>query len=264
MGANGPAEKDGAASYPRSQLVCREVRGELVALLREELSPLRAESVRQHLAACPECREEQLEMALAARSIEKLLRLPAPEGLAERAMRRIVEAAGWKGAPAEGELPRGQPVHPEGTGTVVLGPDERPLVARPRACAAEAAATSPRRRQEGPGEPPAGAPAEEERSREGAAFSGPGAEPHGDGAGGADDGTRETTVLPRPVGVLRRPIRSAFARAAVAAALLAVVLLFSSERVAEAFGLAQRRVLGPDISDAIERAVDAVLTSFRL
>ena len=97
----GAQERSPRQSYARAQLVCREVREDLVALQRDELSPIRAESVRQHLASCPECREVALDVELAIRSWSALPELAPPPGLADRAARRAVEAEGAVRLPPE-------------------------------------------------------------------------------------------------------------------------------------------------------------------
>jgi len=80
----------------RDAMGCAEARGNIVALQGDELSPLRAESVRAHLASCPECREAALELEIAARSVAGLPEVVPPGGLLERTMRRILEALGWQ------------------------------------------------------------------------------------------------------------------------------------------------------------------------
>jgi anti-sigma factor RsiW len=109
---NRDAGRSSAASYAKAQLVCREVREDLVALHRNELSPLRAESVGAHLVSCPECREESLELDLAMRSFQKLPELETPRGLVDASMKRVIAAHGWvedsgRGKPAVPGAPVG-------------------------------------------------------------------------------------------------------------------------------------------------------------
>jgi hypothetical protein len=75
----------------RAPLICKEVRGDLVALMRDELSPLRVESVRTHLTVCHECREQALELELGARSYGKLPELQPPVDLITLTLRRVRE-----------------------------------------------------------------------------------------------------------------------------------------------------------------------------
>lgn len=90
---------DPGASGDAKGLTCADARASLVALQADELPLIEAEAVRAHLARCDDCREEALEMELAARSVRKLPaaeKLEPPEGLVERTMRRVLEAHGWK------------------------------------------------------------------------------------------------------------------------------------------------------------------------
>ena len=86
---NGKPDGTNARSEARAELVCREVREDIVALQRDELSPLRAESIRLHLASCAECREEAMGLELASRDLTKLPELSPPPGLIETTMRRF-------------------------------------------------------------------------------------------------------------------------------------------------------------------------------
>ncbi len=102
---NGKPDGTNARSEARAELVCREVREDIVALQRDELSPLRAESIRLHLASCAECREEAMGLELASRDLTKLPELSPPPGLIETTMRRIVsEGVGdWLGHECDGK-----------------------------------------------------------------------------------------------------------------------------------------------------------------
>ncbi len=91
---SGP-DHSNASSREKKQLACQEVREDLVALHRDELSPLRAESVRAHLESCPECREESFEVELTTRSFQRLPELEPPAGLVDGAMKRVLAAHGW-------------------------------------------------------------------------------------------------------------------------------------------------------------------------
>lgn len=75
----------------RTYLGCQEAREDIVALLRDELSPIRAEAVRAHLASCPDCREESLEIELAIRSYAKLPEVTPPIHLVNITLRRLNE-----------------------------------------------------------------------------------------------------------------------------------------------------------------------------
>jgi len=81
-GANAPEQG-------RAKLSCDEVRENIVALQRDELSPVTAESIGLHLASCPECREEALSLELASHDYAELPRLPPPPDLVASTMRRI-------------------------------------------------------------------------------------------------------------------------------------------------------------------------------
>jgi anti-sigma factor RsiW len=74
---------------PRGKLVCKEVAEDLLALMRDELSPLRAESVRSHLTSCHECREAALELEIAGRSFSKLPDIEPPVDLITRTLNRV-------------------------------------------------------------------------------------------------------------------------------------------------------------------------------
>ncbi len=117
----GAQERSPRQSYARAQMVCREVREDLVALQRDELSPIRAESVRQHLASCPECREVALDIELAVRSWSALPELEPPPGLADRAARRAVEAGGAVRRPPDGLA----------AGSAAAAAEKRPAAERP-------------------------------------------------------------------------------------------------------------------------------------
>lgn len=105
------SDRSRASSYAKEQLDCREVREDLVALHRNELSPLRAESVRAHLASCPECREESFEIELTTRSFAKLPEPEPPAGLVDGAMKRVLSDHGWVERPSGAwELPSGESV----------------------------------------------------------------------------------------------------------------------------------------------------------
>jgi hypothetical protein len=202
----GDAEAPSAASYARAQLTCREVREDIVALQREELSALRATSVRQHLSACPECREEALELDLAARSFQ---RLPLPEPRREvvaRTLERARQAYVWAEAPESASL----------------------IAARE----AGSRSTEEPRRAPSPAEAPS-----------------------------------EGGEAPAPDGKVRwlfRPVRNVYAAIAVAAFFMFAAVTFHVPQVGEAVGRAQRRVLGSRITQAIERATDAVLARLRM
>ena len=99
---------DDAASRGRSQLLCREAREDLLAFLRDELSPLRAASVRAHLASCQECREESLEIELAARSVLAMPALEPPVDLLSLTIRRVRESLEAPARAADGAA-RGTP-----------------------------------------------------------------------------------------------------------------------------------------------------------
>ena len=84
----GPDGADAREQAP-AKLSCGEARRDIVALQRDELSPLRAESIGLHLASCPECREESLSLELASHDFAELPKLAPPPGLLADAMRRI-------------------------------------------------------------------------------------------------------------------------------------------------------------------------------
>lgn len=70
---------------------CSEARPELVALVQEELEPLRAGEVRRHLQACPACLAEEREI-LATLDTARLVREeppPLPGGLFDRIVERL-------------------------------------------------------------------------------------------------------------------------------------------------------------------------------
>ncbi|MHC4506190.1 MAG: zf-HC2 domain-containing protein [Planctomycetota bacterium] len=221
-------ERSARQSYARAQLVCREVREDLVALQRDELSPIRAESVRQHLASCPECREVALDVELAIRSWSALPELEPPVGLAERAARRAVEGEGAGRRPSEGSA---------------AAAEKRPAAERPaaeRPAAERPAAERPE---------PADSPEAEIKATKVLDVVAP---PSADG-----DAEHKTSVFFRPV---RHPL----ARVGAAAALLVTVLTLANWTVADALKRAQRRVLGPGFVETVSRVTDAVLTKLRL
>lgn len=223
----GPRERSPRQSYARAQLVCREVREDLVALQRDELSPIRAESVRQHLASCPECREVALDVELAIRSWSALPELEPPTGLAQHAARRAVEADGTGGAarrPSEGSAAAAAEKRPA---------TERPATERPVAERPE----------------PVDSPEPEIKATKVLDVVAP---PSADA-----DAEHKTSVLFRPV---RHPL----ARVGAAAALLVAVLTLANWTVADALKRAQRHVLGPGFVETVSRVTDAVLTKLRL
>ena len=203
-------ERSRAASYARAQLKCREVREDLVALQRDELSPLRMESVRHHLVSCPECREEGLELELAVRNYARIPELMPPPDLVDRAMRRVCEACG------------------------------------------EALA----REDEGPPRP---AEADEAEHAVSACLSAD----QVDRAGVRHSGRQSVGAERRP-GVLFRPVLNPLIRVAVAAVLLVAVVSLRNERLVDVVNRAQRRILGPKVSAAVERATDAFFSKLRL
>jgi anti-sigma factor RsiW len=176
---------------------CREAREELVALHRDELSPLRAESIRSHLASCPACREDSFELDLAMRAFSKMPEIAPPRGLVDRAMRHLAEAHGWV-------------------------EDESGVSW------------------------PAGSPAPQDVRAEG----------EGAGAGWGPP--------PRPSNILLRPVRQSIAWAAVAATVAVATAAGLFEPLNEAFGRAQRTLLGRRASQALDRAADRFLEKLRL
>jgi len=94
----GPDGAD-AREQAAEKLSCGEARQDIVALQRDELSPLRAESIRVHLASCPECREEALSLELASHDFAELPRLAPPPDLIANTMHRVArESAGARSA----------------------------------------------------------------------------------------------------------------------------------------------------------------------
>jgi hypothetical protein len=177
------------------------VKSDIVALHREELSPLRAESVRSHLASCSECREESLELALASRTYRKLPELEPPVDLITRTLRRISEAA---------------------SGPVISS----------AAPAAEAAGVAH------PASPPAPA--------------------------AAASAQLQTHDAKEHANFLFRPIKSPFARLAVAACFMALAVAFNVPSVAEALGRAQSRIIGSKLTEKIDEATQNFLMEFFL
>ncbi len=184
------SDRSSGASNGRARIACREVSDDLVAFHRDELSPLRAESVRAHLASCADCREESLEWELTMRSFQRLSEPRPPAGLVDRTMKRVVAAHGWV-------------EHPSGAGEFVSD----------------------------------------------------GAEP---GAGVAE------APPPRPGSVWFRPVRRPLAWAALAAAVLLTTALGFVEPLNDAFGRAQKTILGRRICQVLDRASDAFLEKLRL
>lgn len=248
------AERPHAAAYARAQLVCREVREDLVALGRDELSPLRAESVHQHLASCPECREEALELELAVRSLAKLPEVSPPAGLASRTVSRVMSGTmgGIEGVHGRAEAP---------VGAAAPAPGVMPGAARTLS-PSPTTTTGGNARSETPG-PSVPPPADAPRPAETASGD------HGWADSKSSEATRETVILPRQLGVFRRQIRNPFVRAAVAAVLFlafdgVAFMAVSHEGFADAVGRAHHRVLGPNVSEAVHRATDAFLARLRL
>ncbi len=124
---NGDSDRSRASSYAKKQLACREVREDLVPLHRDELSPLRAESVRAHLASCPECREESFEVELTTRSFGKLPEPEPPAGLVDGTMKRVLADHGW----VERSSGAWEPPSGESMGIPTTGPDEAGIWFRP-------------------------------------------------------------------------------------------------------------------------------------
>lgn len=228
----GAQERSPRQSYARAQLVCREVRQDLVALQRDELSPIRAESVRQHLASCPECREEALDVELAIRSWSALPELEPPPGLADRAMQKARTADTAPGSPSEGK-PAAPAAEKRERPDASAGSSDSPDVLPGQTDGPEPAVSS-----------------------------------DDDGERKATKVLQAATPPPadaeRRPHVLFRPVRSPIARIGTAAALLIAVLSVTNWTVADALRRAQTRVLGPGFVEAIGRAADAVLTKLRL
>jgi anti-sigma factor RsiW len=188
---NQEPDRTNARAEARAELVCREVREDIVALQRDELSPLRAESIRRHLASCAECREEALGLELAVRDYANLPELVPSPDLIDVTMRRVSEESG--------------------------------VVERPRSPAPKApAARSPRR-------------------------AGP-----------------EPVPVEQGASILRRPVSNPFVRVAVAALLFLGVMILRNEKVVDAAGRAQRRLLGANVSEVVDEARDAFLAKLRL
>jgi anti-sigma factor RsiW len=92
----------------RDSLLCRDVVGDIVALHRGELPPLRAESMHEHLARCVECRETSLEFQLAEKTIAALPDVTPPVDLISVTLKRLASAR--RGSPAM-PAPQGEPRH---------------------------------------------------------------------------------------------------------------------------------------------------------
>lgn len=202
MNANENPDRTNARSEAPAKLACREVSKDIVALQRDELSPLRAESIRLHLTSCPECREESLSLELAARDYAKCPKLVPPSYLVETTMRRIASDAAGAGMRA---------------GTVDKGDAAR----RPRTPAPD---TAPRRRST----------------------------------------TSARLLIVRGTSIFRRHVSNPFIRVAVAAALFIGVILLRNEKLEDAAGRAQRRLLGASFSETVDEARDAFLKKLRL
>lgn len=239
-------ERSGRETYARAQLICREAREDLVALQRDELSPLRAETVRQHLASCPECREGALDVELAIRSWSVLPELAPPPGLADLAVRRVIETGPgdlvekWSHELAAGSS--SGPSEEQGAGIAAAPPPVEPA---PGAQAPVSAAAGP----------PAGGPPHREVPERKATKVLPAVPPPSGGP-------------PGKVNVLFRSTMNPLVRLAAAAVLLLAVVSFTSEAVGDVVGRAQRRILGPRTSEALAdslgRAAEAVLRKLGL
>lgn len=113
---------------------CSEIKADLVALQARELSPLRAEVVMAHLAKCPSCREEALELELAARSLGSLRVSEPPTGLAARTFAYVSAARGCRpgpvlvGAPAPAPEPAPGEVSGKEPAPALLRPVRNPLL----------------------------------------------------------------------------------------------------------------------------------------
>jgi len=154
-------------THSRVDLLCREVVPDIVAFHRGELAPLRAESIRAHLAVCVECRERAFELQIAERTMAKVPDVDPPVDLINRTMKRITAA-----------------------------------------------------------------------------------QPQPDG------GPREKVVEGN---FLFRPIRSPFARWAIAVGFMLFAVLVNIPSVAEAIGRAQSRIMGSEVVDTIEDATHSLL-----
>lgn len=117
--SGGPARRSGNVS-------CSEIKADLVALQARELSPLRAEVVMAHLAKCPSCREEAMELELAARSLGSLRVSEPPTGLAARTFAYVSAARGYRPGPVLVGAPSPEPAPGE-----VSGKEPAPALLRP-------------------------------------------------------------------------------------------------------------------------------------
>ena len=221
-------ERTNAQSEARAELVCREVREDIVALQRDEVSPLRAESVRLHLASCAECREEALALELAIRDYAKLPRLAPPPDLVDITMGRVLHLHG-EGEKSGASEKRG------------VAEARASLASRSRKVVLTAEVT-----EDTGNDVPEGDDVLRELRGENA----------------------RVALAAAPVdgraGVLHRPVDNPFVRVAVAALLLIAVMILGNVKVADAAGRVERGLLGAQLSDAVEEARDAFLRKLRL
>ena len=197
---DGRPDRTNARAEAPAKLTCHEVREDIVAIQRDELSPLRTESIRLHLASCAECREEALSLELAARDYAKLPELIPPTDLVAITMRRVASEG-----VAKGMVDRGVVVEQ----------------ARSPAPRVDAAPTLRRT-------------------------------------------TSARILVARGTSILRRHVSNPFIRVAVAAVLFIGVMLLRNEKVEDAAGRAQRRLLGTHASEDFDEARDAFLERLRL